>query len=205
MPLEAFLRQFADDPDLADRMIRDKKPETRLTMALCFACLYGGYTLTVQIRESLASLPHLGGSTSSDPFPFDAVAQETIAFILYTAMAEHLNNADEEDDDDDDDDDESNERPKNEKFEALKGATYLADLLAARYIENRPKDYFRSRQLCYSLDNHKGKNLFEEAAKQVLKVLPPSVGPESLEDMFQFVAHSARPCLRHSAFHKKGR
>lgn len=190
MPFEAFLRQFADDPGLADRMIRESKQEARLMMAFCLACLYGGYTLTVQIRESIASLPHPGGSTSSDPFPFDAVAQEAIALIFYVVMAEHLNNADEEDDDDDEDDDdeddddddnESNESPKNEKFEALKEARYLADSLAEGCIDNRPKDYFKGRLLSYSFYSHTGKNFLEEAANQVLKVLPSRVGSQSLE------------------------
>lgn len=178
-PFEAFLRAFSDDPNLADKMIRDTKQSNRLMMAFCLACLHGGYTITVEIRDSLANLPSLPGAFSPETFPFDAVVQEVIAFVFYTVMAEHMCEKDETEDEDE---------PESEQFRALKEARYLADSLATKYIPARTPEYFKGRLLAYSLASYKRKDLFEEAANHVLKAVHAGSGRASIDDVMKFTA-----------------
>lgn len=178
-PFEAFLRAFSDDPHLADKMIRDTKRTNHLMMAFCLACLHGGYTITAEIRDSFANLPSLPGASPAGPFPFDAVAQEVIAFVFYSVMAEHMR---EEDEDETEDEDE----PESEQFQALKEARYLADSLATKYIPGRSPEYFRGRLLAYSLASYKRKSLFEEAANHVLKAVNTGSDRASIDDVMKF-------------------
>ena len=179
MPFEAFLRAFSDDPNLADKMIRDTKQSNRLMMAFCLACLHGGYTITVEIRDSLANLPSLPGAFPPEPFPFDAAVQEVIAFVFYTVMAEHMREEDETEEEDE---------SESEQFRALKEAQYLADSLAIKYIPARTPEYFRGRLLAYSLASYKRKNLFEEAANHVLRALLGGSGRASIDDVKKHTA-----------------
>lgn len=178
-PFEAFLRAFSDDPNLADKMIRDSKRTNRLMMAFCLACLHGGYTITAEIRESIKNLPSLPGTSPVGPFPFDAVAQEVIAFVFYCVMAEHMS-------EDDEDETEDEDEPESEQFQALKEARYLADSLATKYIPGRSPEYFRSRLLAYSWASYKRKSIFEEAANHVLKEVNAGSVRASIDDVIKF-------------------
>jgi hypothetical protein len=141
------------------------------------ACLHGGYSIAVEIRDSLASLPRLPGAFPPESFPFDKVAQEVIAFVFYTIMAEHMREENESEDEDE---------PESERFRALKEARSLADSLATNYIPARTPEYFRGRLLTYSLALHKHKNLFEEAANHILKVVNEGSGQASIDDVMKF-------------------
>lgn len=176
-PFEAFLRAFSDDPHLADKMIRDAKRTNRLMMAFCLACLHGGYTITAETRDSFANLPSLPGAYPAGPFPFDAVAQEVIAFVLYSVMAEHMREEDETEDEDE---------PESEQFQTLKEALYLADSLATKYIPGRSPEYFRGQLLTYSLAAYKRKSIFEEAANHVLKAVNTGSDGASIDDLMKF-------------------
>lgn len=176
-PFEAFLRAFSDDPNLADKMIRDTKQSNRLMMVFCLACLHGGYTITVEIRDSLSNLPSVPGASPLGPFPFDAVVQEVIAFVFYSVMAEHMREEDETEDEDE---------PESEQFQALKEARYLADSLVTKYIPARTPEYFRERLLAYSLASYKRKSIFEEAANRVLKAAHAGSDRASIDDVMKF-------------------
>lgn len=176
-PFEAFLRAFSDDPHLADKMIRDTKQSNRLMMAFCLACLHGGYTITAEIRDSIGNLPDLPGASLAGPFPFDAVAQEVIAFVFYSVIAEHMREDDETEDEDE---------PESEQFQALKEARYLADSLATKYIPDRTPEYFRGRLLSYSLASYKRKSIFEEAANHVLKAMHAGSDRAPIDDVMKF-------------------
>lgn len=178
-PFETFLRAFSDDPHLADKMIRDTKHTNRLMMAICLACLSGGYTITAEIRDSLADLPSLPGTSPAGSFPFDAVAQEVIALLFYIVMAEHMREDDETEEEDEDE-------PESEQFKALKEARYLADSLATKYIPSRSPEYFRGRLLTYSLVSYKRKSIFEEAANHILKAVNSGSDRASIDDVMKF-------------------
>jgi hypothetical protein len=175
-PFEAFLRAFTDDPHLADKMIRDAKPSNRLMMAFCLACLHGGYTITAEIRHSLESLPALP-SASPPNFQFDAVAQEVIAFVFFTVMAEHLEAEDEAEDE-----------PEGEQLRALKEARYLAESLTAKYTTAQPTEYIKNRLLIYSLAAHKKKNLFEEASNKIIAATSSGKSGASIDSIVAFAA-----------------
>lgn len=175
-PFEAFLRAFTDDPHLADKMIRETKPSNRLMMAFCLACLHGGYTITVEIRHSLESLPVLP-SASPPNFQFDAVAQEVIAFVFFTVMAEHLEAADEAEDE-----------SESEQLRALKEARYLAESLTAKYTTAQPTDYIKNRILIYSLAAHKKKSLFEEASNKIIAATSSGKSGASIDSIVAFTA-----------------
>ena len=175
-PFEAFLRSFSSDPNLADKMIRESKPSDRLVMAFCMACLYGGYTLTAELRKSLEELPAIPGALARPPFQFDAVAQEVIAFVFYAVMAEHL-----------DAQDETEDEPESEQLSALKEARYLAESLTAEFTIPRSSEYIKSRILTYSLATSMRKNLFEEGAKRILEAVHSGTnGTLHLERIMEF-------------------
>lgn len=176
-PFEVFLRAFSDDPNLADRMIRDAKPSNRLMMAFCLACLHGGYTITAEIRHSLENLPALPDPSLPTQFQFDAATQEVIAFVFFSVMAEHLEAADEAEDE-----------PESEQLRALKEARYLAESITAKYTTPQIPEYIKSRILSYSLAAHKRKNLFDEAANQILTATRRGTNGASVDNLIAFTA-----------------
>lgn len=175
---EIFLQAFSDDPNLADKMIREAKPSNRLMMAFCLACLHGAYTITIEIRDSIENLPSFAEGSSSNPFPFDAVAQEVIAFIFFTVMAEHMEK----------NDDTEEEEPESEQFVALKEARCLAESITQNYTTSRTPEYIKGRLLSYSFAQYKKKSLFEEISNYIVAAIHGGNNQASAENIIQFAA-----------------